>query len=482
VSEVSLNVVPSPELLKAAAGTSPPASPGRAPDGAGAAAGAPNPFATLLSGFLQGAQPLAQGPGPVPGAPTDTLLPDSALPPDAGEAGTAVLALPGAATAIPAGNDARPAGNLLPASGNDLPPVPAGTRPDTDTASGLKAQDPPADPGSTAPAASRPRIFLADLALSRPLEPAVTPPAAGVGEAGRLAAVASLSGRALTPGSPADGGTPARSAGPDRAAEPTRRPAPAGYSPAVAQSAGLAIGVPAGDLPDGGAPASSDGLVLRAAPAEQLFRGTGLPGAGTEFLAGQLAAFAAGSDESRGTGTGLPALTGSGSSDAGSTALLGRLGSTGLPPLQPLAQAGAFAGGLADRLLTLGGPGAHSARLKLHPESLGELDVEITVDDGTAQVWFGTTTSQARDAIEGSLPRLRDLFAEQGIQLTRTQVDVGGGQPGNSGFGQERRMTGGAGPWSDALAWKPDRPGTAAAERAGGITAGTSARLLDVWA
>jgi flagellar hook-length control protein FliK len=475
VSELSLNVAPSPELLKAAAGASPPARPDRAPDVAGAA-GVANPFATLLSGFLQGAQPLAQGPGPVPGAPTDTLLPDSALPPDAGEAGTAVLALPGTATAIPAGNDARTAGNLLPASGNELPPLPAGAGTDRDAASGLKAQDPPADAASTPPAASRPRIFLADLALSRPLEPAVTPPTAGVVDAGRLAAAGALAGRAATPGSSADGGTPARSAG------PTLGLAPAGYSPTDGQSAGLVIGVPAGDLPDGGAPAGSDGLVLRAAPAEQLFRGTGLPGAGTEFLAGQLAAFAAASDDSRGTGSGLPTLTGSGSSDAGSAALLGRLGSTGLPPLQPLGQAGAFAGGLADRLLTLGGPGAHSARLKLHPESLGELDVEITMDDGTAQVWFGTTTSQARDAIEGSLPRLRELFADQGIQLTRTQVDVGGGQPGNSGFGQERRMTGGAGPWSDALAWQPDRPGTAAAERTGGITAGMSARLLDVWA
>jgi hypothetical protein len=94
-------------------------------------------------------------------------------------------------------------------------------------------------------------------------------------------------------------------------------------------------------------------------------------------------------------------------------------------------------------------------------------------------VWFGTTTSQARDAIEGSLPRLRDLFAEQGIQLTRTQVDVGGGQTGNPGFGQDRRMTGGAGPWSDTPMWERREAG---AEPAGRIAAGSSARLLDVWA
>ncbi|MDH5255437.1 MAG: flagellar hook-length control protein FliK [Gammaproteobacteria bacterium] len=480
MSELSINVAPPPELLKTAAAGSPPATPGRAPDGAGAAAGAPNAFAALLSGFLQGAQPLPQGPAPGAGAPTDAQLPDTPLQPDPGAAGTTMLALPGAAMALPAGNDARATGNLLPATGNELPLVPAGPRPDTDTPSGLQAQDPPGDTASTPPAASRPRIFLADLALSRPLEPAATPSAAapgpGAAEAGRMAATAAaLAERTLSSGNSTGGETPARSTG------PTRGSGPAGSSPTVLQPAALAIAVPAGDLPAGSALAGTDGLVLRSAAAEQLVRGAGLAGTGTEFLAGQLAAFAAGSDGD--TGRGLPAVTSSGGSgsDTGSAALLGRLGSTGLPPLQPQGDAGAFAGGLADRLLTLGGPGAHSARLKLHPESLGELDVEITMDDGTAQVWFGTTTSQARDAIEGSLPRLRDLFAEQGIQLTRTQVDVGGGQAGNPGFGQERRMTGGAGAWSDAPAWRQGRPG-GGAETAGRTADTLPARLLDVWA
>jgi flagellar hook-length control protein FliK len=216
----------------------------------------------------------------------------------------------------------------------------------------------------------------------------------------------------------------------------------------------------------GGILAGGDGLAPNSTTPELLIRGAVLPGAGTEFLAGHLAAFAASSDSS--SGAGLPALTtGSGTSDASSAALLNRLGSTGLPPLQPQGDASAFAGGLADRLLSLGGPGSHSARLKLHPEHLGELDVEITMDDGTAQVWFGTTSSQAREAIEGTLPRLREMFAEQGIQLTRTQVDAGGGQMGNSGFGQERRMTDGAGAWNDVPAWQSRRSG-AGAETSGG--------------
>jgi flagellar hook-length control protein FliK len=203
-------------------------------------------------------------------------------------------------------------------------------------------------------------------------------------------------------------------------------------------------------------------------------------GDGTGSVAGQLAAFAANNDGGRGSPGTVP-LTGPGGPDTASAALLNRLGSTTLPALQPLASNQSFAGGLADRLLTLGGPGAHTARLKLHPEHLGELDVEIQIDDGSAQVWFGTTTSQAREAIEASLPRLKEMFADQGLALTRTQVDGGSGQPGSHNPDQQRRM--GAGwpveadiPWGTA-------PRVASSPLAGLVQAiRPTTRLVDAWA
>lgn len=463
MSELSLNVAPSPELLKTAAGASPPAAPGRLPAGAGESGGAPNPFAALLSGVLQGAQPLPEDPAPGAGTPTYAQLTEAQLPPEASTGGAGIPALPGTAPALPAiaGEPAGsagglPAGQLLPATGKELPLAPAGTRDAPDLAVGRGARGESGTREPAQPAASRPHIFLADLALSRPLEPAAALPDGSAGDGTRAAAAATLAGRALTAG--VDGERSARASNPARGLPPAGYPAPAMDSPVLA----------GGEIPS-----------LRSTPAELVVRSGGLPGPGTEFLAGQLAAFAASIDSN--AGTGLSAPSGTGTTDAGSAALLGRLGSTGLPPLQPLGESGAFAGGLADRLLTLGGPGAHSARLKLHPEHLGELDVEITMKDGSAQVWFGTTTSQAREAIEGSLPRLRELFAEQGIELTRTQIDAGGGQAGNSGSGQERRMSGGAEAWNDTPAWQSGQPG-AGAEPAGGIAAGTSARLLDVWA
>jgi hypothetical protein len=181
----------------------------------------------------------------------------------------------------------------------------------------------------------------------------------------------------------------------------------------------------------------------------------------TGSVAGQLAAFAANNDGGRGSPGTVP-LTGPGGPDTASAALLNRLGSTTLPALQPLASNQSFAGGLADRLLTLGGPGAHTARLKLHPEHLGELDVEIQIDDG-------------------SLPRLKEMFADQGLALTRTQVDGGSGQPGSHNPDQQRRM--GAGwpveadiPWGRA-------PRVASSPLAGLVQAiRPTTRLVDAWA
>ena len=98
MSELSLNVAPSPELLKPAAGASPPAGTGET---TGASNGAPNPFAALLSGVLQGAQPLPEGPATGAGTPTYAELTEAQLQPDASAAGPGVLALPGTATALP---------------------------------------------------------------------------------------------------------------------------------------------------------------------------------------------------------------------------------------------------------------------------------------------------------------------------------------------------------------------------------------------
>ncbi|MDJ0927116.1 MAG: flagellar hook-length control protein FliK [Gammaproteobacteria bacterium] len=96
-------------------------------------------------------------------------------------------------------------------------------------------------------------------------------------------------------------------------------------------------------------------------------------------------------------------------------------------PLQPLADAREFAAGLNQRLSVMTHNGLQTARIQLHPEQLGPLEVRIQVEDDVAQVWFSAQHGQTREALEQALPRLRELFADQGLQLIRS--DVSDGQP-----------------------------------------------------
>jgi flagellar hook-length control protein FliK len=61
--------------------------------------------------------------------------------------------------------------------------------------------------------------------------------------------------------------------------------------------------------------------------------------------------------------------------------------------------------------------GEHTASLKLSPEHLGPVEVRIAVRDDQTTVWFGAQHADTRVAIEQALPRLRELFAAQGMSL-----------------------------------------------------------------
>lgn len=99
-----------------------------------------------------------------------------------------------------------------------------------------------------------------------------------------------------------------------------------------------------------------------------------------------------------------------------------------MPTLQPLADGDTWSKNLGDRLLMMAENGMQTARLKLHPEHLGPLEIRISVDDdGASQVWFSAHHPQTRDAIEQALPRLRELFADQGLNLAQANVDSGHG-------------------------------------------------------
>jgi flagellar hook-length control protein FliK len=82
----------------------------------------------------------------------------------------------------------------------------------------------------------------------------------------------------------------------------------------------------------------------------------------------------------------------------------------------------AWSNELGTQLAWMVDKGHQAASLRLSPEHLGPLEVRIDVRDSQATVWFGATHADTRAALEQSLPRLRELFAAQGLTLNDAGV------------------------------------------------------------
>jgi flagellar hook-length control protein FliK len=77
---------------------------------------------------------------------------------------------------------------------------------------------------------------------------------------------------------------------------------------------------------------------------------------------------------------------------------------------------------LGGQLTWMTHQGIESGSLKLSPEHLGPVEVTISVQNGAASVWFGANHADTRAALEQALPRLREMFANQGMNLTDSGV------------------------------------------------------------
>ena len=77
---------------------------------------------------------------------------------------------------------------------------------------------------------------------------------------------------------------------------------------------------------------------------------------------------------------------------------------------------------LATHLRVLKSSGGGEARLQLHPAELGRMTVSLIMEGDEARVSFVVDNSQAKQAVEVSLPRLRDLMDEAGLSLTDADV------------------------------------------------------------
>ena len=77
---------------------------------------------------------------------------------------------------------------------------------------------------------------------------------------------------------------------------------------------------------------------------------------------------------------------------------------------------------IGTHLTMMAANGREAASLRLSPEHLGPLEIRISMKDGEASVLFNASNPDTRSALEQSLPRLREMFASQGLVLGDANV------------------------------------------------------------
>jgi len=150
-----------------------------------------------------------------------------------------------------------------------------------------------------------------------------------------------------------------------------------------------------------------------------------------------------------------------------------------LVPGQPVAmhQAG-WSEAVVDRVMWLSSQNLKSAEIQLDPADLGRLEVRVNLSQDQAQVTFASPNAGVREALEGQMHRLRELFAQQGMNLADANVSDQSLNRGWQGQGEDGR--GGSGSRDDLLASDELQPGAHQEVRNERLTAGRG--LVDYYA
>ncbi|TMP15041.1 flagellar hook-length control protein FliK [Pseudoalteromonas sp. S2893] len=83
------------------------------------------------------------------------------------------------------------------------------------------------------------------------------------------------------------------------------------------------------------------------------------------------------------------------------------------------------------------------AEIRLDPPEMGSMQIRIRSDAEQAQINFVVQNQQAKEALEQSMPRLREMLAEQGIDLGESTISYGqsGSEQSDEGEGQSQDQT-----------------------------------------
>lgn len=94
---------------------------------------------------------------------------------------------------------------------------------------------------------------------------------------------------------------------------------------------------------------------------------------------------------------------------------------------------------LDDQLMVMVSKGNQHARIRMHPEELGQLDIRIAIGKDRVDLNFAVQHTAVAQALNQHLPHLAQLFAEQGLamgQASVSQQQADGGNPAGGGDGR----------------------------------------------
>lgn len=103
---------------------------------------------------------------------------------------------------------------------------------------------------------------------------------------------------------------------------------------------------------------------------------------------------------------------------------------TATVPGQPLSpQAGNFSEAVVDKVMWMSSQNLKTADIQMEPAQLGKLEVRIDMTQDQTQVTFASPHADVREALDNGSQRLRELFAQQGMNLANVNVsDQSSGQ------------------------------------------------------
>src|SRR5471032_173025 len=167
----------------------------------------------------------------------------------------------------------------------------------------------------------------------------------------------------------------------------------------------------------------------------------------------------------------LPTLTqvNSAAMPAPATAVSSTPTTTSLVTAPPVAQLNAQLGSpewqqqLGQQVMMFNRQGQQTAELRLHPQDLGSIQISMKIEDGQAQMHFVSGHSGVRAALEAAMPQLRTSLADNGINLSQSNVssDTSQWQQASNGAQQQFNQQSGSSQ-GNAASWAAFNAGATA--------------------